>query len=334
MSTRQHGGRVLTRKQIKMRPPPFQHPLGGVHPPKPPTTPLPFRFKGLNKKKKKKIVIKSYEPNAQHDMLAGIDADIVDRDTVPTRLTEQKLAEEGFFAVCGVDDSGRGCLAGPIIAVACHVPMDVEIPDLLTRNLMYKPTMRRDVFAALICHPDIKYSIASVEAKEIDDTSVAEAALKAQRLAIEGLPTAPDFCLIDGIALPKSAGEGGPPMHANMDASDKMVCVTAAKLIARETRENLMKNEFHTKYKGYHFKVHHGNPATVHMNVLEKRGPTPDHRMNSPRLQEVFEIFKVKQAKRVQTRLRLEAEAAAVAQFAFDRKAYLDAALAKKGINL
>jgi ribonuclease HII len=253
MSTHQHGGRRLTRRQIRFRAPPFQHPIGSVHGPLPPSNDNPFPLKGKNKKKKVKPVV--YEDGACHELLADLDARPVDGNTQPSRLAEETLAEHGFKTVCGVDDSGRTAIAGPIIAAACHVPLDVEIPNLLLAKTQKRKLMRREAFAALTNHPQVKFSVARVEAREVDETGVDAAAKKAQRLAIEGLDMAPDFCLIDGIGLPES-DKCKAPMNANANASQTTASAAAAYIIAKTTREQLMKDEFQEEYPKYYFRVH------------------------------------------------------------------------------
>lgn len=185
---------------------------------------------------------------------------------------ENGLFSEGFSAVAGVDEAGRGPLAGPVCAAAVILPKNLEIEGLNdSKKLSAK---KRDALYDVIVKSAVSYGIAFASEKEIDELNILNATYLAMNRAIEKLSTAPDICIIDG-----NRSEGINYKNICVVGGDgKSASVAAASILAKVTRDRLM-TELDAKYPEYCFKQHKGYGTKLHYEKLRQFGPSPIHRM-------------------------------------------------------
>lgn len=181
------------------------------------------------------------------------------------------LCAEGFTAVCGVDEAGRGPLCGPVVAAAVILP-DGWVPEGLDDSKKLSAKKREKLYDEIIAHA-VAYGIAEASVAEIDALNILEASLLAMRRAIAKLDPAPDFALIDGnvdrdFPLPARAVVGG-------DA--KVAEIAAASILAKVTRDRMCL-DLDAAYPMYGIAKHKGYGTKAHMDALRKYGPAPIHR--------------------------------------------------------
>ena len=184
---------------------------------------------------------------------------------------EIRLRADGFGRVAGVDEAGRGPLAGPVVAAAVILPSGWKDPGVDdSKRLSAK---RREELSAVLRSGDVIYAIAMAQPEEIDRINIHHASLLAMRRAVEQLSSSPDFLLIDGrftidFDLPQKAVVGG-------DAACR--CIAAASILAKVERDRLMLR-MHQQWPQYNFASNKGYPTAEHKRALEKHGPCPIHR--------------------------------------------------------
>ncbi|MBQ8310390.1 MAG: ribonuclease HII [Clostridia bacterium] len=184
---------------------------------------------------------------------------------------EKELTAEGFAAVCGVDEAGRGPLCGPVFAAACILPIGLELEGLNdSKKLTPK---KRDKLFDLIREHAIAYSIASASVEEIDEMNILEADLLAMRRAIDRLQIKADYALIDGniardFPLPAKAVIGGDAISPS---------IAAASILAKVARDRDC-IELDRRYPQYGIAKHKGYGTKQHMEALRTYGPSPIHR--------------------------------------------------------
>lgn len=185
---------------------------------------------------------------------------------------EHSLYSDEITAICGVDEAGRGPLAGPVCAAAVILPKDLELPGLNdSKKLTDKK--RRELFP-IIQEKAIAYGIAFASEKEIDALNILQATFLAMQRAIDQLEGKADFALIDGnrekdFGLPVKTVVKGDSLSAN---------IAAASVLAKVSRDNLME-EMAQKYPEYGFEIHKGYGTKAHYAALTEHGPSPIHRM-------------------------------------------------------
>ncbi len=185
---------------------------------------------------------------------------------------EHKYASEGYRFICGVDEAGRGPLAGPVCAAAVILPMDIEIPGLNdSKKLTDKK--RRELFS-VICDKAIAFGIAFADHNEIDKINILQATYLAMERAISQLQIRPDIALIDG----NRAKDFGLPCQTIVGGDGKSASIAAASVLAKVTRDNYMV-EIAAKYPQYGFEIHKGYGTKIHYAALTEHGPSPIHRM-------------------------------------------------------
>ena len=185
-------------------------------------------------------------------------------------LIEDELRASGR-TVAGVDEAGRGCLAGPVAAGA--VILDPGRPVRGLRDSKKLTEKRREELFAEIREKSAAWSVAMTGPGEIDRTNILRAALRAMEKAVEGLSVEPDFVLVDGNARISIAVE----QRTVVGGDDRCASVAAASIVAKVTRDRLMK-ELETEYPGYGFSRHKGYPSKEHRESLRRLGPCPIHR--------------------------------------------------------
>ncbi|MBE6590321.1 MAG: ribonuclease HII [Ruminococcaceae bacterium] len=184
---------------------------------------------------------------------------------------ETELMKEGYTAVCGVDEAGRGPLCGPVFAAACILPHDYH-PEELNDSKKLTPKKRERLFDEIREHA-LAYCIASASVEEIDEMNILEADLLAMRRAIDGLSVKADFALIDGniardFQIPARAVIGGDALSPS---------IAAASILAKVARDREC-IELDRLYPQYGIAKHKGYGTKVHMDALRTYGPSPIHR--------------------------------------------------------
>jgi ribonuclease HII len=185
---------------------------------------------------------------------------------------EKKLRALGVVRIAGIDEAGRGALAGPVVAAAVILP-DKFRHRKLKDSKQLLPELRQQIYDELISRVDILWSVGIVDSIEIDQINILRATHKAMRFALDGLPAIPEHALIDG--LPVSPFPL--PQTAIIDGDCISLSIAAASVIAKVTRDRLMR-EFCAQFPEYCFAQHKGYGTELHLVKLHEHGPCPIHR--------------------------------------------------------
>jgi ribonuclease HII len=183
--------------------------------------------------------------------------------------------------ICGVDEAGRGPLAGPVFAAA--VILDPAKPIIGLRDSKKLSPTRRDELALIIQRDALAWSIAQCSAAEIDALNILQATMLAMRRAIEGLSVAPTLALIDGNRCPVTTIR----TEAIVKGDDKVIEISAASILAKTARDALLL-EMHARYPQYGFDQHKGYPTALHLARLREYGVTPEHRRSYAPVRELL----------------------------------------------
>ncbi len=178
----------------------------------------------------------------------------------------------GQARVAGVDEAGRGPLAGPVVAAA--VILDPTRPIQGLRDSKRLTARRREALAAEIRHRALAWSVASVDVEEIDRLNVLHASLEAMRRAVQGLDPTPTQVRVDGDRLPPGLAM---PAHAVVGGDARVPEISAASILAKVARDGMLR-ALDARYPGYGFARHKGYPTPEHLEALARLGPTPQHR--------------------------------------------------------
>lgn len=190
----------------------------------------------------------------------------------PDQLAEREARAAGYARVCGIDEAGRGPLAGPVVAAAVILPEDFELPGLNdSKKLSAK--RREALFEALMGDERVLKSVAEASVEEIDRLNILRATHLAMRRAAEGLKPQPDFCLIDGLAVPNFPL----PSHNIVKGDARCLCIAAASILAKVSRDHLMQ-QLDRKFPMYGFARHAGYGTAAHLKALREYGVSPHHR--------------------------------------------------------
>lgn len=184
---------------------------------------------------------------------------------------EKALALDGYTAVCGVDEAGRGPLAGPVVAAACILPIDCEIEGLNDSKKLSEK--KREILFEVIKEKAIAYSIASASNEEIDQFNILNATMLAMVRAIEGLPKKADYAIVDGNCVRNFPI----PAMTIVKGDAKSPSIAAASILAKVTRDRICL-EMDEQYPIYNFKKHKGYPTKEHRDLVLLHGPSPVHR--------------------------------------------------------
>lgn len=185
---------------------------------------------------------------------------------------EHSHFENGIEIICGVDEAGRGPLAGPVCAAAVILPKDLVIPGLNdSKKLTDK---RRRELLPVIKEQALAYGIAFATHEEIDQINILQATFLAMERALEQLKIRPDLALIDG----NRQKDFGINVETVVKGDSRSANIAAASVLAKVTRDDYME-AMALEYPGYGFEVHKGYGTKAHYEALEKLGPCPIHRM-------------------------------------------------------
>jgi ribonuclease HII len=181
------------------------------------------------------------------------------------------LREHAGEIICGVDEAGRGPLAGPVFAAAVILDPARPIPGL--RDSKKLSAVRRDELAALIRRDALAWSVSQCCEAEIDELNILHATMLAMRRAIEGLCHAPTLALIDGNRCPPAAVR----CRAIVGGDDLVDAISAASILAKTGRDAALL-DLHQTYPQYGFDQHKGYPTAMHLERLQQHGISPVHR--------------------------------------------------------
>ena len=186
---------------------------------------------------------------------------------------ENLLKEKGYKAVCGIDEAGRGPLAGPVFAAAVILPDDLG--DLGINDSKKLSEKKRDALFDVIKEKAIAWSVASAGEAEIDEINILNATFLAMKRAVEGLSVKPDVALVDGNRKPKTGIE-----EITLVKGDaKSISIAAASILAKVSRDRYLL-ELDKKYPEYQFSKHKGYPTALHYEMIKKHGISPVHRLS------------------------------------------------------
>ncbi|RST75471.1 ribonuclease HII [Siminovitchia acidinfaciens] len=185
---------------------------------------------------------------------------------------ENRLRRQGFEWICGIDEAGRGPLAGPVVAAAVILTEEAEIPGLDDSKKLSE-AKRLQLFDRI--HEDAKaIGVGIISAEDIDKYNIYEAVKKAMKQAVSELAFQPDFLLVDAMRI-----NAPYPQESIIKGDANSISIAAASIIAKVTRDRLMV-EYDQKYPEYGFAIHKGYGTKSHLDALKKCGPCPIHRQS------------------------------------------------------
>ncbi len=187
---------------------------------------------------------------------------------------ECALREQGIFLVAGIDEAGRGPLAGPVVAAAV-IFLEHSAPDGLDDSKRLSSATREDLYDQLVAQPHVLWAVSVQDAPIVDRINVLQATHTAMREAVRALSRPAEYALIDGLPvrnfpIAQTAVVGGDGLSYS---------IAAASVIAKVTRDRLM-HEAHQRYPHYGFRNHKGYGTPEHLAALREHGPCPLHRMS------------------------------------------------------
>lgn len=195
-------------------------------------------------------------------------------EKTPVLLTmdlEKEIRERGFTAVCGVDEAGRGPLAGPVVAAAVILPQGIALPGVNDSKKITEK--KREILFDFVKENALAYGIGEASETEIDEINILQATFVAMRRAIEALQIPADFALIDGnriagLSIPAETVVGG---------DGRVLSIAAASILAKVTRDRYMR-EMAVQYPQYGFEKHKGYGTKAHYAAIAEHGICPLHR--------------------------------------------------------
>lgn len=198
---------------------------------------------------------------------------ITHRGNYPAELQqlERTLRQQGYQRIAGIDEAGRGALAGPVVAAAVILPTNCQISGV-TDSKQLTPRKRAGLFDE-IYRTAVAVGVGRVDNKEIDQINILQATMGAMAQAIVQITPVPDYALVDGTHLPAISL----PARAIPKGDTLIQSIAAASIIAKVTRDRLM-IELNETYPGYGFHVHKGYGTPLHRQAIAQLGPCPIHR--------------------------------------------------------
>ena len=192
-------------------------------------------------------------------------------------IYEQQAHDAGYAVVCGVDEAGAGPLMGPVYAAAVILPEHFDLPGLNDSKQLTEK--KREALFPMIQQQALAWSVASVSAREIDDTDILSARMKAMQLAIDGLSLRPDLALIDGNRDHGRTAAVTTPHRCLVGGDGLSASIAAASILAKVSRDRYVVDVLDKKYPEYQLAKHKGYGTKLHREMFEKYGPCPEHRI-------------------------------------------------------
>ena len=193
----------------------------------------------------------------------------------------------GFQAIGGVDEVGRGPLAGPVVAACCIIGEGVVLPEGVDDSKKLSRKKRRLIYDQLRELEGVNYALGIVEADEIDEINILQASHLAMRKAVKAMKVKPDYLLIDGLPVPGFEQDS----RSIVKGDSRSVSIAAASILAKEFRDDLM-TEYSKKYPEFGFEKHMGYGTKLHMEALKNCGPCPLHRRSFAPVRKAEDEFK------------------------------------------
>lgn len=187
---------------------------------------------------------------------------------------ERDAYQEGYSLIAGLDEAGRGPLAGPVVAAACLLPPGYLVPGVNDSKLL-TPKQRYLIYQTLISDPAVVIGVGEVSSEEIDRINILEATKQAMRFAVANLSCSPDLLFIDAIDLPFSTI----PSRAFIRGDSRSQSIAAASVIAKVVRDQKMEN-YDGQWPEYGFRQHKGYGTKAHLKAIALHGPCPIHRFS------------------------------------------------------
>jgi len=184
---------------------------------------------------------------------------------------EKRSAERGFVNIAGIDEAGRGPLAGPVVSAAVILPLSLSLTEIGDSKKL-SPGKRERLYLQIYKHA-VSIGIGIVDSAEIDRINILQASLLAMGMAVENLNPRPDCLLIDGLF----------PIYSNIEQNvipggdGRSISIAAASIVAKVTRDRLMER-YHQDYPEFGFSRHKGYPTRSHKEAIQRLGCTPIHR--------------------------------------------------------
>ena len=185
---------------------------------------------------------------------------------------EKKLRATGVARIAGIDEAGRGALAGPVVAAAVVLPEKFR-HRRLNDSKQLAPELREEIYSELVSNPEVRYTVSVIDSIEIDRINILRASHQAMRVAIAALTDPPDHVLIDGLPVIPFPF----PQTAIIDGDCISLSIAAASVIAKVTRDRMMR-DFCSQFPQYCFGQHKGYGTALHLLKLHEFGPCPIHR--------------------------------------------------------
>lgn len=186
---------------------------------------------------------------------------------------EKNLRQRGYQLIAGIDEAGRGPLAGPVVAAAVILPTDYRNSEINDSKQL--TALQRERLFVEIRNAALTYAVGIVSPKEIDEIGILNATKLSMRQAVLKLDPKPDFILIDAVAI----NVDGIPQMAIIEGDAKVFSIAAASIIAKVSRDRLMV-KYSRQFPLYGFEQHMGYGTEFHLEMLKKHGPSPIHRMS------------------------------------------------------
>ena len=193
-------------------------------------------------------------------------------------ICEQQAHEQGFALVCGVDEAGAGPLMGPLYAAAVILPEQFDLPGLNDSKKLTEK--KRKALFPLIQQQAVAWAVASVSAREIDETDILSARMRAMQLAIDGLSVRPELALIDGNRDHGRTAAIVTPHRCIVDGDALSASIAAASILAKVSRDRYVCDVLDKQYPEYEFARHKGYGTKLHYEMLDQYGVCPEHRIS------------------------------------------------------
>jgi ribonuclease HII len=209
----------------------------------------------------------------------------------PTLEEEMALFAQGYSFVAGLDEAGRGCLAGPVVAAAVMLPLASDSAPLLSHlsgvndSKQLTPLARERLYDQIMQHA-LAVGVGSSSAEVIDQRNILQATKLAMHHAIDQLVPTPQALLLDAIQLPRLSI----PQYSLIKGDARSLSIAAASIIAKVTRDRLMLT-LHAEYPDYGFDQHKGYGTAEHLAALRRYGATPHHRYSFAPVRNLFTLF-------------------------------------------
>jgi ribonuclease HII len=192
--------------------------------------------------------------------------------TYPSFQFEEKLRKEGHHVLAGIDEAGRGPLAGPVVAAACILPYGLSFSGVNDSKKL-KHSERERLFDEITAHPEVIWASALMDHDVIDQVNIYQATILAMIQAVDSLQFKPDYLLVDGLKLPHPVI----PCQKIIKGDQLSQSIATASILAKVVRDRLME-KYDKEYPEYGFSRHKGYGTRAHIQALKDFGPSPIHR--------------------------------------------------------